>query len=63
MKEKNTEKETVFGPAEDPGTLQGHFHDTLTVRGGGLGPILNSAMNSFYVFGPIISFSRISVFL
>lgn len=54
MKEKNTEKETVFGPAEDPGTLQGHFHDTLTVRGGGLGPILNSAMNSFYVFGPII---------
>lgn len=59
MKEKNTEKRTVYGLAEDHWMPQGHSQQ----EAGGLGPILNSAMNTFYGFGPIISFSQASVFL
>jgi len=40
-------------------TLIGHPQQEV----GGLGHIFNSAMNSFYVFGRIISFSQTSVFL
>lgn len=56
MKEKNTEKESVYGLPEHTECLRDTLMGQSQWETRGLGPILNSAMSSLYSFGPIISF-------